>query len=81
MNTKISIIIPIYNGLPYLYECLDSLTSQRSVDMEVLLINNGSTDESLSVCRDYAKKYPILKVFDIEATSIGGARHYGLSIA
>ena len=81
MNTKISIIIPIYNGLPYLYECLDSLTSQRSVDVEVLLINNGSTDESLSVCYEYAKKYNIFKVFDIETTSIGGARNFGLTKA
>ncbi len=81
MNTKISIIIPIYNGLPYLYECLDSLTSQRSVDVEVLLINNGSTDESLSVCYEYANKFNIFKVFDIETTSIGGARNFGLTKA
>lgn len=81
MRAKVSIIIPIYNGLPYLYECLDSIVSQRSVDMEVLLINNGSTDESLQVCRKYASEHSCFKVFDIEISSIGGARNFGLKHA
>ncbi|MBR5177769.1 MAG: glycosyltransferase family 2 protein [Lachnospiraceae bacterium] len=78
-KTKISIIIPIYNGLPYLYECLDSIVAQRSVNMEVLLINNGSTDDTLKVCRNYAKDHSFIKVYDISICSIGGARNFGLA--
>lgn len=81
MKTMVSIIIPIYNALPYLEECLNSVADQESVSYEVLLINNGSTDDSLSVCRSFAEQFNYFKVFDIHSSSIGEVRNFGLNNA
>ena len=81
MKTDVSIIIPIFNAMPYLEECLESISCQVGVDMEVLLINNGSTDESLSVCNSFADRFSFMHVYNIKSTSIGSARNYGLKHA
>ena len=78
MKTKVSIIIPIYNAMPYLTECLDSVSNQSYRHKEVLLINNGSTDNSLAVCREYEKRFDFVRTFNVESKSIGAARNYGL---
>ena len=52
---KVSVIIPIYNVEKYLKECLDSVVNQTLKDIEIILINDGSTDSSLSICQEYAK--------------------------
>lgn len=53
---KISIIIPIYNSEKFLNKCIDSVLVQSEKDFELLLIDDGSTDKSGSVCDEYAKK-------------------------
>lgn len=53
-----SIIIPIYNAARSLRKCVNSVLSQSYKDIEVLLINDGSTDNSLAICREYEKKTP-----------------------
>ncbi len=52
---KISIIIPIYNSEKYLTHCLDSILKQTYQDFEVILVNDGSTDNSAKICDDYTK--------------------------
>lgn len=52
---KISIIVPVYNCKKYLRQCLDSILSQTFKDWECLLIDDGSTDESGSICDEYAR--------------------------
>ena len=53
----ISVIVPIYNAQKYLRECLDSIANQTYNDIEVIMVNDGSTDESGKICREYEEKY------------------------
>ena len=53
---KISIIVPVYNASQYLCECIESILSQSFRDFELILINDGSTDNSLSICKSYERQ-------------------------
>ena len=64
MNDKISIIVPIYNVEIYLKECLDSIINQTYNNLEILLINDGSTDNSYKICNEYSKKDKRIKVIN-----------------
>jgi glycosyltransferase involved in cell wall biosynthesis len=61
MLPKISICVPLYNGERYLAETLDSVVIQQGVDLEIIIGDDGSTDRSLEIARDYAQRYPHLK--------------------
>jgi len=61
--TKISVIVPVYNASKYLEECLDSLIKQTFSDIEFIVIDDNSTDNSLDIIRDYASKYPQIKAY------------------
>lgn len=61
----VSVIIPVHNAAATLPKCLDSLIGQTYTDFEVILIENGSTDDSFAVCLDYAKRDPRFKAIDI----------------
>lgn len=80
---KVSVIVPIYNAEKYLCDCLGSLLLQtiNSEDMEVLLINDGSTDHSQVICERYAKLYPFFKVFSQENAGVSAARNRGIQEA
>ena len=54
---KVSVIVPIYNVEKYLNRCLDSLINQTMQDIEIILVNDGSTDKSGDIAKEYAKKY------------------------
>ena len=54
---KVSIVVPVYNVEKYLEKCLDSLVHQTLEDIEIIIVNDGSTDGSPEICRKYAKKY------------------------
>lgn len=62
-NPEISIIVPIYNVEKYLCECIDSLLVQEFRNFELLLIDDGSTDGSGTICNQYEKKDNRVKVF------------------
>ena len=62
----ISIIVPIYNASRFLRECLDSLVGQSYRDLEIILVNDGSTDDSLTICEEYAAKDERVHVFSQE---------------
>ena len=53
---KVSILVPTYNVAPYLNQCMDSILSQTLTDLEVIAINDGSTDTSLDILNSYAEK-------------------------
>lgn len=80
-NRDISIIIPVYNVEKYLRECLDSVVRQDYPDYEVLCINDGSTDTSLDILEEYAKKYEFVKVYSKKNGGLSSARNYGMRIA
>lgn len=74
----ISIIIPIYNAERYLKKCLDSVLSQTYKDLEIVLVNDGSTDGSVMICREYEEKDARIVFISKENEGQGKARNIGL---
>lgn len=81
MSAKISIIIPVYNVEKYLPECLDSIIAQTLSDIEIICINDGSPDNSLSILKDYAAKDSRIIIIDKENEGVGKARNDGMRAA
>lgn len=75
---KISIIIPIYNVEQYLPQCLDSIINQTYKNLEIILINDGSTDNSGKICDNYAKVDNRIHVFHKKNEGVSSARNLGL---
>lgn len=80
-SPKISIIIPVYNTEKFLPLCIDSILSQSYSDFELLLVNDGSIDNSGSICDEYAEKDSRIRVFHQENKGVSRARNVGLSNA
>lgn len=80
-NIKVSILVPIYNVEKYLSECLDSIINQTLKDIEIICINDGSTDNSLKILRDYEKKDNRIKIIDKPNSGYGASMNIGLNIA
>ena len=78
---KYSVIIPVYNVEKYINRCVKSILSKRYNDLEIILIDNGSTDRSGSICDIYANEYANISVYHIENHGVGSARNFGLSKA
>ncbi|MFA7615942.1 MAG: glycosyltransferase family 2 protein [Weeksellaceae bacterium] len=75
---KLSVIIPVYNSEKYLDKCIDSVLSQSFIDFELLLINDGSTDNSGNICDEYAQKDKRVKVFHQQNKGVSTARNIGI---
>ncbi len=80
-NPIVSVIVPVYNVAPYLQRCIYSLTRQTLWDIEIILIDDGSTDNSPEICDNAAKKDERIKVIHKENGGAGSARNAGLDIA
>ena len=78
---KVSVIVPEYNVEVYLAECLDSILKQTLKDLEIICINDGSTDKSPEILAEYAKKDSRIIVINQENKGPGSARNKGLEIA
>ena len=78
---RYSVIIPVYNAKETLRRCLDSLVRQQFSDYELLLINDGSTDGSDAICREYANTYSCVRYFVKENGGVSSARNLGLEQA
>lgn len=81
MKPKISVIVPIYNAEKYLGQCIDSVLRQKFTDLEILLVNDGSTDGSGGVCDQYALKDARVRVLHKENTGVSDTRNKALDIA
>lgn len=77
----ISIIVPVYNAREYLYRCIDSIIAQTLQSWELLLIDDGSTDESGDICDDYAEKDKRIRVVHQQNAGVSAARNTGLAVA
>lgn len=75
----VSVIIPVYNVLPYLREALDSVVNQTYQNLEIIIVDDGSTDGSAAVCDEYGKD-PRVKVIHQENKGLSGARNTGLDL-
>jgi glycosyltransferase involved in cell wall biosynthesis len=81
MKPKISIVVPIYNVEKYLNRCLDSLLSQSIKDIEIIAVNDGSTDQSAEVLAEYAAKDKRVIVINKENDGVSFARNFGIKKA
>ncbi len=77
----ISVIVPVYNVESYLRKCLDSILAQTYQDLEILVIDDGSTDGSGKICDEYAEKDARIKVFHTKNRGLSAARNLGLNEA
>ncbi len=78
---KVSVIVPVYNVEAYLRECLDSVVKQTLKDIEIICIDDGSTDSSLSILKEYAQKDSRISVLQQENLHAGVARNVGITVA
>lgn len=78
---NISIIVPLYNASSYLHHSLDALLSQPFHDIEIILVDDGSTDESPAICDEYASKDGRIKVFHEVHSGVATSRQVGLDNA
>ena len=79
---KISVIIPVYNTEKYLKRCLDSVIAQEYKDLELVLINDGSTDNSEQLINEYKTKYPeLISYYNKENTGVADTRNFGIKKA
>ena len=78
---KISIIVPVYNVEDYLEDCIESLVQQSYSNIEIICINDGSTDSSLQILRKYEAKYSNIKVISTKNSGLAATRNLGLELA
>lgn len=79
---KVSIVIPVYNSEKFVEKAIKSVLAQTYKNIELILINDGSTDESLKVIKKWEKKYPnIIKVFDQKNMGVGKTRNKGINVS
>ena len=78
---KLSVIIPIFNGEDTLQRCLDSVVSQQVEDLEVILVNDGSTDKSLQICQQFAEHHEQTVIIEQDNQGLSVARNSGLQVA
>lgn len=77
----VSVVIPVYNVEKYLGECIESVEKQEYKNIEVIIIDDGSTDASLKIANKYKEKYTNIKVYTKKNGGISSARNYGLKYA
>lgn len=81
MNPKVSVIVPIYKVEPYIRHCLESLRSQSYTNLEVLMVNDGSPDDSPAICQEFADMDPRFLLLNKENGGLSSARNMGLDHA
>jgi len=77
----VSIVIPIYNAAPHLAACLESVRKQTYEELEILLVNDGSADVSLPICRMYAQVDPRIRVINKENSGVSATRNAAIDLA
>ncbi len=80
-NPKISVIVPVYNGEEFLSQCLDSILAQTLQDIEILCVNDGSTDNSLKILKGYAKKDKRIQIINQKNQGLSASRNNAMKIA
>ena len=77
----ISVIVPVYNVQDYLPRCLESICSQTYGNLEIILIDDGSTDDSPRICREFAERDPRIRYIRTENSGVSAARNRGIGLA
>ena len=77
----VSIVVPVYNVEKFLNQCIDSIINQEYKNFEIILVDDGSTDNSGVICDKYAQKYDWIHVFHKKNSGLGLTRNYGIQHA
>ena len=80
-NPLVSIIVPVYNAQKGLSRCLESICSQTYQELEIIVLNDGSMDDSLAICEQFRAKDPRIVVVDKENEGVSRTRNAGLTLA
>lgn len=80
-NIYLSIIIPVYNGEKYIKRCINSIIEQEIDFMEIILINDGSTDNTQTICEEFVQKYNNIKLINQENKGVSHSRNIGIQNA
>ena len=81
MDVKVSVIIPVYNREQYVEECIQSLQKQTHQNMEIILIDDGSSDNTVQICSRMATEDPRILLLTMEHGGVSAARNKGLDTA
>lgn len=81
MQTKYSIILPVYQAGKYIEQCLQSIIKQVTKDTQIILVDDGSEDDSGAICDAYAAQFPQISVYHQQNSGISAARNQGLAMA
>ena len=81
MNSLISVIVPVYNAKKYLDRCIQSIINQKYKELEIILVDDGSKDNSLEICKSYADKDNRIQVIHKENAGVSAARNTGIEAA
>lgn len=77
----ISVIVPVHNGEKTLRKCVDSILHSTVADIEIILVENGSTDRTLEICQEYSNSHQNVKTIVADVTGLSHARNLGLDAA
>lgn len=77
----ISVIVPVYNGEKTLQRCIDSIIESTVKDIEIILVENGSTDQTLKICQAYSNQYENIKTIVADVKGLSHARNLGMNAA
>jgi glycosyltransferase involved in cell wall biosynthesis len=78
---KVSVIVPIYNTGKYLERCINSILNQTYGNLEIILVNDGSTDDSRYICERFSRKYKHIKCINKKNTGVSDSRNEGINVA
>ena len=81
MNGLVSIIVPVYKTEKYLRKCIDSILKQDYQNIEIIIIDDGSPDNSGRICDEYEKKDNRIKVIHQKNTGLSGTRNLGIDVS
>ena len=78
---KVSVVVPVYNAEKYIDKCINSIIKQTLEDIEIILINDGSRDKSLEICKKYEHIDSRVRVIDKPNSGVSSSRNIGIDIS
>ena len=81
MSGKVSVIIPVYNGEKTIEKCINSIINQSYKDLEIIIVNDGSTDNTYEICQKYSQKDDRIQVINQENKGVCLARNIGIKFS
>ena len=81
MDPLISVIVPVYNGQDYLTGCIESIENQTCGQLEIIIVNDGSTDRTAAVCDSLQAAYDNVRILNLDDKGVSAARNAGMAAA